>query len=439
VRWAKRRNPAAAHAVFDFIGQVLRLEHPATLSREEAESRRHFALKMQQVTGPAMAKGLEDTAFYRYYPLASLNEVGGDLDARALDHEEFHLLMGRRNAEWPHTMSASGTHDAKRGEDFRARLHVLSEVADEWIAAVKQWNKMTRPLWAEADGDAAPDRNELYLLYQTLVGTWPAEPLNDSERAAYVERIQHYMQKALREAKLHTSWVSPSAIYESTVAEFVRRLLTDADAAAVRDDLAAFAARIAHAGYVNGLTQVVLKALLPGVPDFYQGTEYWDFNLVDPDNRRPVDYASRRQSLDEMQRRFAESPRQLAAELSARLTDDRTKQFVTWRALAARSQWPAVVTRGDYTALQVDGQQASHAYAFARSHGGEWIAAIVPRQIQCFVDGGATWDWGDATVELPPTSRAWRNELNGAEVDAAGRLQDLLEPWPVAILTSQSL
>jgi (1->4)-alpha-D-glucan 1-alpha-D-glucosylmutase len=216
--------------------------------------------------------------------------------------------------------------------------------------------------------------------------------------------------------------------------------LTDDAAAAVRDEIAALAARIATAGYVNGLSQVVLKALLPGVPDSYQGTEFWDFNLVDPDNRRPVDFAWRRQSLGELERRFAEGPRELAAELTAKLSDNRTKQFVTWRALSTRNNLPAVATLGDYITLPIAGDKAEHAFAFARSWNGEWIAAIVPRQVQCFVDDGASdWNWGDATVELPESSRPWRNELTGAVVNPSGRLDELLDPWPVAILTSRSL
>ncbi|HYO23358.1 MAG TPA: malto-oligosyltrehalose synthase, partial [Lacipirellulaceae bacterium] len=221
VRWAKRRNPGVSHAVFDFIGAVLRLENPPTLTPEQAGQRRHFALKFQQVTGPAMAKGLEDTSFYRYYPLASLNEVGGELEARPIELEEFHRLMAHRAAEWPHSMSASGTHDTKRGEDFRARLNVLTEVAADWVGAVERWHVLVRPLLGEVEGDLAPDRNDLYLLYQTILGIWPGEPLAESARDALAERLVAYMQKALREAKRHTSWVSPNAAYEDAVTSLI--------------------------------------------------------------------------------------------------------------------------------------------------------------------------------------------------------------------------
>lgn len=438
VRWAKRRNPGAAHAEFDFIGQVLRLEHPPWLTPEQADARRQFVLKLQQVTGPAMAKGLEDTAFYRYYPLASLNEVGGELAARPLDPEAFHLLMARRASDWPHSMSASGTHDAKRGEDFRARLHVLSEIADDWIATVERWQELTRPLWAEVEGDAAPDRNELYLLFQTLVGTWPADEMNDAERFGYCERIENYMQKALREAKRHTSWISPSAIYESTVTTFVRSLVVDDVGAEFRQELAALADRITIAGYINGLSQVLLKSLLPGVPDFYQGSEFWDFNLVDPDNRRPVDFSWREHTLAELERRYLESPAALAAELDEHMADDRTKQFVTWRALTTRANLPAVVQRGAYVPLTVTGEQAAHAFAFARVWHDQWIAVVVPREIQCLLDDEGVIAWGDTAVVLPQEVAHWRSELTRQRVSADGRLADLLRPLPIALLTSQA-
>jgi (1->4)-alpha-D-glucan 1-alpha-D-glucosylmutase len=436
VRWAKRRNPGAAHAVFDFIGQVLRLEHPPTLSPEQADARRQFALKVQQVTGPAMAKGLEDTAFYRYYPLASLNEVGGELDARPLAVDEFHLVMTRRAELWPHSMSASGTHDTKRGEDFRARLHVLSEIPDAWVAAVERWDSLVKPMLPEVEGEAAPDRNELYLLWQTLVGTWPGD-LGGDDRAAYCERIAQYMQKALREAKRHTSWMSPSADYESTVATVVRQLLVDDDGAAFRADLAEFVGNIVAAGYVNGLAQLVLKTMLPGVPDFYQGSEFWDFNLVDPDNRRPVDFDQRRASLAELQRRFDESPADLVAELGDDLPDHRAKQFAAWRLLATRAAHPNVVAQGSYLPLAVTGESAAHVVAFAREFQGDWIAAIVPRQIQCLLNAAGHVPWSDARVELPPNVAQWRNEFSGESV-ANGGLALMLKQFPVALLTGQS-
>jgi (1->4)-alpha-D-glucan 1-alpha-D-glucosylmutase len=445
IRWARLRNPGASHAELDFLAGILRLENPPTLTREQADERRRFVLKVQQVAGPAMAKGLEDTAFYRYYPLASLNEVGAELGADALDATEFHRLMTRRASEWPHTISATATHDTKRGEDLRARLHVLSEVPDMWLAAVERWLHLTRALLVEVEGEPAPCRNDLYLLFQTLVGIWPAKAPSAGGRQALLARLTAYMQKALREAKRHSSWVNPSVAYEDAVAQFTCGVFTDARAAAVRNDIANFATRIATAGYSNGLAQLVLKVFLPGVPDFYQGCEYWDFHLVDPDNRRPVDFATCQQSLGELQRRFAAEPTSLAEHLANDLSADAVKQFLSWRALQVRSAHADVCSRGEYMPLQITGAHANHAFAFARQFEGQWIAAIVPLQIECLQrsSSGRPWqvDWQDTSVDLPEGVAAWQDELTGslAAVARGIRLSTLLAQFPVALLTSSSI
>jgi (1->4)-alpha-D-glucan 1-alpha-D-glucosylmutase len=444
VRLAKRRNPGTSHAVFDFIGAVLRLEYAATLSAEQIDQWRQFALKVQQVTGPAMAKGLEDTAFYRYFPLASLNEVGAELDARPLAVEEFHALMQRRAAQWPHSMSASATHDTKRGEDMRARLHVLAEVADDWMTAVARWHEVVRPFRLEIDGEAAPDQNDLYLLYQTLVGSWPlasiAEAAHGAGQGGYRDRIVAYMRKALREAKRRTSWMNPAEDYEAAMEQLVDRLLTADEGAAFRVDVDLFVRRIAPAGYVNGLSQLVLKMSLPGVPDFYRGTEFWDFNLVDPDNRRPVDYDARRRSMERLQRRFREAPRQLVEELAADLSRDEVKQFVTWRGLEARRAYAPTFAHGDYQPLRVEGVHATHVLAFTRQFEDRWIAAIVPRQIEYLRDVEGRLDWGDAQVELPPQVQRWRHALTGQEFVPRGAIpvKELLAPLSAALLTSDA-
>ena len=300
VRMAKRRNRTLPASVFDFIASVLLLEHPPRSTSEQAVERRQFALKFQQVSGPVAAKGVEDTAFYRYYPLASLNEVGGELDAKPIAVDEFHRLMRHRMESWPHSLCATSTHDSKRGEDMRARLNVLSEMPDEWAQAFTRWQQMNRSLVREIDGDPVPDANEEYLIYQTLVGTWPASIQSEADRATYRDRIAQYMEKAFREAKAHTSWMNPSDDYESAVHDFIRDLFGEAGKKFAAD-LGQFVRRIADSGYVNSLAQLLLKMTVPGVPDFYRGTELWDFNLVDPDNRRPVDYDARRRRLHELQ------------------------------------------------------------------------------------------------------------------------------------------
>ena len=252
-------------------------------------------LKLQQVTSPVAAKGLEDTAFYRFYPLASLNEVGGDPASATVTPEQFHRRIVERQASWPDDMSATGTHDTKRGEDFRARLNVLSETPDEWNAAIRRWQELNTPLLREWEGTPAPDPNEEHLIYQTIVGTWPTTSLNDEAWNAYIDRLVEYFEKALHEAKLHSSWLSPNQEYDQAVTSFVRGILADRKSPFVTD-LEAFVRSIADAGYLNSLAQTLLKVSAPGVPDFYQGTEFWDFNLVDPDNRRPVDFQQRQGS-----------------------------------------------------------------------------------------------------------------------------------------------
>jgi (1->4)-alpha-D-glucan 1-alpha-D-glucosylmutase len=453
VRLAKRRNRTLPTSIFDFISSVLLLEHPPALGQEEAAERRRFALRMQQVTGPVTAKGVEDTAFYRYYPLASLNEVGGELDAQPLAPDDLHRLMHHRAAEWPHSMSATSTHDTKRGEDLRARLHVLSEVAERWMATIDGWHERNGA--AGSAGEETVDRNAAYLLYQTLVGVWPTTPMDDAARRQLLDRLVAYMRKALREAKVNTSWMNTSAAYEDLVAGFVEHLLLAGEAAWFRAELDAFVQSIATAGFANGLSQTLLKITLPGVPDFYQGTELWDFNLVDPDNRRAVDFAARQARLGELERRFAADPAALAADVAARWPDPDVKLLVAWRALELRQRLPHVFSFGGYTPLSVEGRLAAHAFAFARCHEGQWALVVVPRLVQRLREahraperpGVLGVDWGDAAVVLPPEAPAvWRNEFTGETIHASRATDNqrsiavgqALAPLPVALFTSMS-
>jgi (1->4)-alpha-D-glucan 1-alpha-D-glucosylmutase len=455
VRLAKRRNPGMSRSLFDFIASVLLLHFPPTLNQQERDAWRHFALKLQQVSGPIAAKGVEDTAFYRYYPLASLNEVGGELDTPGISTEEFHRLMQHRRATWPHGMSASSTHDTKRSEDLRARLHVLSELPRQWKDAVLLWRQMNRRWQQDLDGTPIPDANEEYLLYQSLVGTWPLEPMDDPQREEYIQRITNYMEKALREAKLHTSWMNPSEDYETAVMDFVRNILSP-EAAAFQTDLGQFVASIADAGFVNALSQALLKATLPGVPDFYQGTELWDFSLVDPDNRRPVDFAARRAASEQLDREGREDPPSAARNVAAQWPDPRVKLLVTMQSLALRRRWPDVFSTGQYTPLASSGSAADHLFAFARQHEGRWAVVATPRHFYQLTHQGAAHnaappaghsphaDWGDTRLLLPDDAgRVWRDEISGHVLEAALendtlaiRAADLFEVLPVALLTA---
>jgi (1->4)-alpha-D-glucan 1-alpha-D-glucosylmutase len=449
-RLAKRRNPSMSRSLFDFIASVLLLQFPTTLSQEDREAWRHFALKLQQVSGPIAAKGVEDTAFYRYYPLASLNEVGGELDAGGLAVVDFHRLMHHRAATWPHGASASSTHDTKRSEDVRARLHVLSETPRRWKESVLLWRQMNRRFLEEWDDEPIPDANEEYLIYQTLVGTWPVAPMDEAAREAYCNRIVEYMEKALREAKLHTSWMNPSEEYETRAFDFVRKILGP-EAAAFQTDLAQFVAEIADAGFVNSLSQVLLKATLPGVPDFYQGTELWDFSLVDPDNRRPVDFAHR-QSMVELL--IASPERELASmarELGEAWPDPRIKFLVMLRSLAVRRQFEHLFACGEYLPLETSGAHAEHLFAFARRAADDWVIIVTPRRFHRLTHAGNGktsvngWqaDWGDANIVLPPDAgRHWRCELSGQTLEARPNddtltiaAAELFASLPVALLT----
>jgi (1->4)-alpha-D-glucan 1-alpha-D-glucosylmutase len=454
VRMAKRRNRTLPMSVFDFIGSVLLLEHPPTISDEDAVERRNFALKFQQVSGPVAAKGVEDTAFYRYYPLASLNEVGAELDTKPISVEEFHRLMHHRVNSWPNSLIATSTHDSKRGEDTRARLHVLSEIPDEWAQAFVRWQKMNRPLMREIDGEPVPDANEEYLIYQTIVGTWPVGGLTSDERSKYRERIVQYMEKALHEAKVHTSWMNPSETYDTAIREFLTDLLGD-KGNKFTSDFNQFVSRVADAGFVNSLSQLVLKMTMPGVPDFYRGTELWDFNLVDPDNRRPVDYECRRGRLDGLITAANVDPVAAARDLASRWPDSDVKLWTAWRCSQVRHESPDLFSSGEYIPLPVTGAAADHVVAFARRFGEEAVVVVLPRLVYRLLGNqnaaestkGASprLAWEDTSVSLPtefPTG--WRNELSGELVDidansseASIELNRLLNVFPVAVLKAR--
>ncbi|MGH7317080.1 MAG: malto-oligosyltrehalose synthase, partial [Candidatus Rokuibacteriota bacterium] len=378
---AKRRNPTVNVSIFDFLRDVLLLRLPSRSDPEQA-ARRHFAMRFQQTTGPVTAKGVEDTAFYVYNRLVSLNEVGGDPARYGESAAVFHDKNAARLARWPESLVATATHDTKRGEDVRARINVLSEVPAAWAAEVRRWRALARRFKTQVDGRSAPDANDEYLLYQTLVGAWPARD-EDEPLATLTARLVAYMEKATKEAKRHTSWVNPSAAYDAAVRGFVTGLL--APDGTFLGAFLPFQRRVAGHGAVNSLAQTLLKVAAPGIPDFYQGTELWDFSLVDPDNRRPVDFPRRRAMLDALRARIpAEDARaadlsDLCAELIAHWPDGRLKLFLTHRALTLRRRWSRLFSAGDYRPLSPGGQHAEHVVALARLHGPDAVIIAVPR------------------------------------------------------------
>jgi (1->4)-alpha-D-glucan 1-alpha-D-glucosylmutase len=451
---AKRRNPRTAEAVFDFVRDAVLLSGLEDFPEGDRPRLVDWALKFQQLTGPIMAKSVEDTVFYTYNRLASLNEVGGSPDQFGVSVAAFHRKNLKRRERWPHSLLATSTHDTKRGEDVRARLNVLSELAGEWQAALARWGRLNSSKKAVVEDTPAPDRNDEYLLYQTLLGAWPAEPAPAGGLAEFRERVAAYMQKATKEAKVHTSWVNPNEEYDAAVQQFVHRLLPDAAGDPFRDDLLALQRRVAFFGYFNALSQVLLKLTCPGVPDLYQGTELWDLSLVDPDNRRPVDYRTRREALDELRHHIAgagDDLTRLADELLAGLPDGRIKLFVVHRTLSFRREHPEVFARGEYLPVEAAGSRRDHVCAFARTAGDGAVLVVVPRLV-VGLTGGAERPplgpdvWGKTRLLLPPelADRRYRNIFTGEVLAPGGHggpadflLGKALGRFPVALLWSE--
>ncbi len=406
---AKRRNPTMSGLVFDFVRDLLLASEGDHFAAEG--ERIKFVTKFQQTTSPVAAKGIEDTAFYRFHRFIALNEVGCDPRQFGITPGLLHDHFKMRQHRWPGSLSATATHDTKRGEDVRARLHVLSEMPVRWKERVSRWHKLNRGFKRTVGGEPVPGRNEEYLFYQTLIGAWPFEPMQTDEYRTFVERIQRYMNKAIKEAKQYTSWISPDAEYEEAVQEFVARVLDRRMSNSFLEDFLPFQSLVAEYGLYNSLSQVLLKVTAPGVPDFYQGTELWDLSLVDPDNRRPVDFSRRMALLAELDRRTcSETDRlDLVDELVAHRVDGRIKLFLTAEALRYRLAHAPVFQEGEYVKIECLGEHASRLFAFARLHPEGTVLTVIPRLLVGMLSdprrpplGDSVW--GDTWVVAP----AWR-------------------------------
>ena len=463
---ARRRNPAMESSLFDFIREVLlprdlgadprpddrRDGYPPGTS-EEGRERLRFAMKFQQYTGPVQAKGLEDTAFYRYNAVLSLNEVGGDPSRFGRSVAEFHDANEKRRQLWPHEMLATSTHDTKLGEDVRARLNVLSELPHEWAREAAKWMRITKSYRTFIDGESSPDRNDEYRFYQAVIGAWPAEVGSDAVEAPadFIERMQRYMLKSVRESKVHTSWLTPNEPYETALNRFVQHVLSGRGAARFLPVMLPFQRRIAVVGMVNSLAQTVLKLGSPGVPDFYQGTELWDLTLVDPDNRRPVDFARRQIALDEVDALVQKEPIERARCLSAWLRsweDGRIKLAIVAAGLRLRRDARALFLEGSYIPLETDISIPAGAVAFARTRGNAAAIFAAPRLCATlsgdpeFVPVGSEC-WKASRIRLPPefAGRTFQHVLTGAEIKstiADGEswisIGEIFETVPVAVL-----
>ncbi len=446
---AKRHNPAISASVFDFIRDVLLLRFPATMSDEHKQSWLDFVKRFQQITGPVMAKGVEDSAFYVYNRLVSLNEVGGNPDRFGISLEAFHSQNMERCKNHPLTMLATSTHDTKRSEDVRARINVLSEIPEQWRKGISRWNRQNRKFIKMIDDKPVPDRNEEYLLYQTLVGTWPLCSQDDSEFALFRTRIIEYMVKAMREAKVNSSWISPNMMYEDAVTLFIGSILTKSRYNSFFADFEKFHQLISSCGMFNSLSQTLLKITSPGIPDIYQGNELWDFSLVDPDNRRPVDFSLRKKLLEGLLHGEASAgPMATAEEVMVTRNDGRIKLYLTYKALCFRRDHRAVFESGKYQPLSVAGPFSEHVCSFERSRDDSSFLVVVPRFCSGLPGNGSNLPmghtaWLDTRILLAPETTAdrYRNIFTGEVIRPESRegtmglaLSDILSVFPVALL-----
>jgi (1->4)-alpha-D-glucan 1-alpha-D-glucosylmutase len=453
---ARRRNPATSASIFEFVRDILLLNFPVRLPPAARSALRQFVGKFQQVTGPVMAKAVEDTAWYRYNRLVSLNEVGGDPEKFGVLPAAFHQQNLDRQAHWPYALLATSTHDTKRSEDVRARISVLSEIPREWQTRLARWSRTNKRHKRDVEGELAPDRNDEYLLYQTLIGIWPLEPPQAGARPMLVERIQQYMIKAIHEAKVKSSWISPNDQYEQATRDFIAAILDDSPRNVFLADFLTLTRRIGDLGLWNSLSQVVLKMASPGVPDFYQGTELFDFSVVDPDNRRPVDFARRFEMARDLSQRIEETDQAqlfaLATELVQTRNDSRIKLYVILQLLAHRRRNPRLFTTGDYLPLDAAGPQKDHVIAFARWQGTDGLVVVAPRLV-----AGLTYGltsplgveiWSDTQLNLPAMrgQSQYRNLFTGETLigqsaeppGGAGEhqlcLASVFKNFPVAVL-----
>jgi (1->4)-alpha-D-glucan 1-alpha-D-glucosylmutase len=443
VAQSRRRSRDADASLFEFVRNVLVAKTPADAPPELAPRCLRFAAKFQQFTAPVAAKGVEDTAFYRYHRLISLNEVGSDPRTFGISVNAFHQASLDRARNWPHTMLAGSTHDAKRSADMRMRVDALTELPREWADKLRRWRRITRGKQRRVEGIPAPSANDEYLIYQTLLGTWPAPDPDAAALQVYQQRIASYLVKAAREAKVHTSWMNVNEEYEAAISGFVGDLLQAPERNAFLADFVPFARRVARIGMFNSLSEIVIRTCSPGVPDFYQGSELWQLHLVDPDNRGAIDYSVRERWLAE----FHEWPEQLGSApahgLLERLEDGRGKLYVTWKSLLARREQAHLFVHGGYLPLDTAGAQATRLCAFARTGADATVLVVAPRLIARMVDelgaplGEAAWS--DTTLVLSDALRGrYRNVFTGEELECGTAVglpvARVLARFPVAIL-----
>jgi (1->4)-alpha-D-glucan 1-alpha-D-glucosylmutase len=440
INQAKRNIPNFLNEVA-FVEKFLLLDFDEFLTEENREQWLHFLMRLQQFTGPLMAKGVEDTTEYVYNRLISLNEVGSHPAHFGSSQEDFHNFNHTRFTQWPHAMNATSTHDTKRGEDVRARINVLSEIPEAWEENLKQWCAINASQKNTVNGMDVPTPNDEYFFYQTLIGAFPWYA---DEYPHFVDRMKEYIIKAIREAKVHTAWLKPDTDYENAFTEFAQRVLKDDENNEFLQQFRNFQHKIRFYGVFNSLSQTLLKITTPGVPDFYQGSELWDLTLVDPDNRRPVNFELRQQYLEDIKTKITADLPGLIAELLQNPEDGKIKQFLIYQLLQARKQYAEIYQRGLYHKLSVAGSLKSHIVAFSREWGEQKIMAIAPRFLTSLIKEGESplgeQIWQETRI-VPPSGSTpiWHNLITGQQVQGDDTLwvRDILQSFPVALLVNQ--
>jgi (1->4)-alpha-D-glucan 1-alpha-D-glucosylmutase len=425
IKAAKKKVPLLLNEL-NFIQKILLLEYEDFRSKTQREEWLHFVMRSQQLTGPLMAKGVEDTLLYVYNRLLSLNEVGGNPSHFGIDLDLFHQFNQNKVKNWQNGMNATATHDTKRGEDIRARLNVLSEIPQEWERQVNQWREINQ----SHKENEIPDTNDEYFLYQTLLGAFPLE---ESELADFPDRIKDYILKAVREAKFHTAWLHPDEEYEQGFLNFIDRVLE------AKSDFwqqfRPFHQKVAEYGIYNSLSQVLIKNTAPGVPDLYQGAELWELSLVDPDNRRPVDYQKRGEFLQDIKAKIEGDILQLTQELIETKENGKIKLFLTHQLLKARKEHSEIFQKGDYQPIETTGKYHNHLIAFTRNYEDKTLVAIAPRFLTTIVKPGQPLNkevWEDTSLKLAPKN--WHNLIDNQTIAGELTVGKILQHFPVALL-----
>ncbi len=447
IRDGRKADPAVSRPALRLVQKALLFEGVSRKNHAARREAERFVQGFQSLSAPVFAKGVEDSTFYAYAPLAALNEVGGGASVPRDGVAAFHAAMRRRLKEMPLSLNATATHDTKRGEDVRARLYVLSELARAWDSLLPRWMRLNKVHRTKVENVEVPTPAEEALYYQTLLGAWPS---SGGATPVFRKRIRDYVLKAAREAKEGTSWLTPNAEHEEALARFVDRTLRTAGANPFLRDLESFQTGLSRCGAWNGLAQTLLKIAAPGVPDVYQGSELWDLRLVDPDNRRPVDFERRRSMLEELATRARRDRTSVVSDLVRHWEDGRIKLFLLAEGLTFRRRNEPLFSRGEYLAMRASSSHARHVLAFARRLGTDWALAVVPRLVAPFCVNGRPpvggVVWGEASLVLPPGApETYANVLTGERLRAekSGRsrilpLRDVFETFPVALLAAET-